>query len=53
MAIWQMLIPFEVATLVVLCAYLIHVVKQARFLKGQEKRIEKAKRLPSLAEKSS
>jgi hypothetical protein len=52
MTTWQMLIPFEAATLVALCAYLVHVEKQARFLKGQEKRIEKAKRLPLLAKKS-
>lgn len=48
MTIWQMLIPFEVATLGVLCLYLISVEKQTRFLKRQEKRIARAKKLPML-----
>ena len=50
MTIWTMLIPFELAAVVVMCMYLYSVEKQARYLKRQERRQKLADELPKLAQ---
>ena len=53
MTIWTILLPFELAALVVLSVYLYHLEKRARYLKRQEKRLRVAKKLPKLVEGSA
>ena len=48
MSIWTLLLPIEIAVLVVLLSYLIRMERRAFFLKRQEKRQEEARELGDL-----
>lgn len=52
MTLWDILLPFEIAALVGLSGYLYMLEKRSRFLKKQEKRIQKANQMPKLIEET-